>query len=230
MRPHNGPEIEFTGKIYYTTKEQEERRIAIPRTLPSDERNRQRYEITLEGINTFTAAKYLSQQGARIAQSIGLEYAERAMREHPDSVEAMFIWTQCLPSEQRIAAYRQLLSKFPNAAFAHENIAYYYYHDEDDPAIALAHIRKACQLDSRIAKKNPLLAMCYYKRGEWEKSVAAFQGLSWIRTSIPSWSEIEEAFISAQQQIYKQHHGFYYGEPIEELEFITPPNSLEEQK
>ncbi len=205
IRPHNGPEIEFTGKIYYTTKEQEERRIAIPRTLPSDEWNRQRYEITLEGINTFTAAKYLSQQGARIAQSVGLEYAERAMREHPDSVEAMFVWTQCHPSEQRLAAYRQLLSKFPNAAFAHENIAYYYYHDEDDPAIALAHIQRACQLDSRIAKKNPLLALCYKKLGEWEKSVAAYQGLDWIH-----YFE-NQTLISAQNQIYKLHKGYYFG-------------------
>ena len=212
MRPHNGPEIEFTGKIYYTTKEQEERQRAIPRTLPSDERNRQWYEIEFEGINTFTAAKYLSQQGARIAQSIGLEYAERAMREHPDSVEAMFIWTQCLPSEQRIAAYRQLLSKFPNAAFAHENIAYYYYYYEDDPAIALAHIRKACQLDSRIAKKNTLLALCYKKLGEWEKSVAAYQGLSHI-------SFRDKPFLrGAQHEIEKQ-----YDEQFTRLTKIAAP-------
>ena len=206
MRPHNGPEIEFTGKIYYTTKEQEERRMAIPRTLPSDEWNRQRYEITLEGINTFTASKYLSQQGADTAESIGLEYAERAMREHPDAVEAMFIWTQCHPPEQRIAANQQLLSKFPNAAFAHENIAYYYYYDEDDPAIALAHIRRACQLDSRIAKKNPLLALCYKKLGEWEKSVAAYQGLDWINYFR------SQTLSSAQNQIYKQHKGYYFGQ------------------
>ena len=212
MRPHNGPEIEFTGKIYYTTKEQEERQMAIPRSLPSDERNRQWYEIEFEGINTFTAAKYLSQQGARIAQSIGLEYAERAMREHPDSVEAMFIWTQCHPSEQRIAAYRQLLSKFPNAAFAHENIAYYYYYDEDDPAIALAHIRKACQLDNRIAKKNTLLALCYKKLGEWEKSVAAYQGLSHI-------SFRDEPFLrGAQHEIEKQ-----YDEQLTRLTKIAAP-------
>ena len=104
--------------------------------------------------------------------------------------------------EERLAAYRQLLSKFPNAAFAHENIAYYYYHDEDDPAIALAHIQRACQLDSRIAKKNPLLALCYKKLGEWEKAVAAYQGLS---HGYPLWTK-PKLFRGAQHEIKKQYY------------------------
>ena len=207
-----GEVIEFTGKVFYTTKDQEERISDLwrkqGRAIADVDHYRKLYAILFEEINTFTAAKYLADLGADIAQSIGLEYAERAMREHPDSVEAMFIWTQCIPSEQRIAAYRQLLSKFPNAAFAHENIAYYYYHDEDDPAIALAHIRKACQLDSRIAKKNPLLALCYKKLGEWEKSVAAFQGLSWIHF------DKNQTLSSAQKQIYKQHKGYPFGKAV----------------
>ncbi len=199
-----GEVIEFTGKVIYTTKDQEERISDLwrkqARVLADVDHYRKLYAFLFEDINTFTAAKYLADLGSDIAQSIGLEYAERAMREHPDSVEAMFIWTQCHPPEQRLAAYRQLLSKFPNAAFAHENIAYYYYYDEDDPVIALAHIQRACQLDSRIAKKNPLLALCYKKLGEWEKAVAAFQGLSWIPF------DETQTLRGAQDQIYKQHH------------------------
>ena len=86
-----------------------------------------------------------------------------------------------------------------------DSIAYYYYYDEDDPVIALAHIQRACQLDSRIAKKNPLLALCYKKLGEWEKSVAAYQGLDWIH-----YFE-NQTLISAQNQIYKLHKGYYFG-------------------
>ena len=199
-----GEVIEFTGKVIYTTKDQEERISDLWRkhagAIADVDHYRKLYAILFEDINTFTAAKYLADLGPDIAQSIGLEYAERAMREHPDSVEAMFIWTQCHPREQRLAAYRQLLSKFPNAAFAHENIAYYYYHDEDDPAIALAHIQRACQLDSRIAKKSPLLALCYKKLGEWEKSVAAYQGLSHI-------SSLDEPVLrGAQHEIEKQYY------------------------
>ena len=228
-------EVDFTGTVFYTTKDQEERMDALKQNRLNTDVNFyyyiKYYEILFEGINNFTAAKYLRGGRSDNISPIGAEYAERAMIDHPDSAEVMFIWTECLPdnAKHRIPAYQRVLNKFPNAAFAHEKLAFYYYHEGDED-LAFRHIQKACQLDSRIAKKNPLLAMCYYKRSECEKSVAAFQGLPWIRTSIHGWSEIEEAFISAQQQIYKQHHGLYYGEPIEELEFITPPNSLEEQK
>ncbi len=228
-------EVDFTGTVFYTVKDQEERMDALKQNRLNTDVDFyyyiKYYEILFEGINNFTAAKYLRGGRSENISPIGAEYAERAMIDHPDSAEVMFIWTECLPdnAKHRIPAYQRVLNKFPNAAFAHEKLAFYFYHEGDED-LAFRHIQIACQLDSRIAKKNPLLAMCYYKQGEWEKSVAAFQGLSWIRTSIPGLSEIEEAFISAQQQIYKQHHGFFYGEPIEELEFITPPNSLEEQK
>ena len=63
-----------------------------------------------------------------------------------------------IPKDKQIEAYKQLLKKFPNAAFAHADIARQYFYDQNDAAIALHHIQIACQLDSRIAKENSLLA------------------------------------------------------------------------
>ncbi len=202
----------FTGKIFYMTKGQEERMDALPTTLPEDVRERKRLEILFEGIDTLTAAKYLM-SSSLTRETFGLEYAVRAMRENPNSVEAMRVWVKCHPYDpydERIEAYKQLLAKFPNAAFAHEDIAWYYY-IKNKYALALEHIQKACQLDSRIAKKNSLLAKCYAKLGKWENSVAAYQGLSWIQR-LP-YSNSLDGIEKAQDKVYEQRKGYSYFGP-----------------
>ena len=50
-------------------------------------------------------------QNPNIKYNLGREYAERAMQEHPNSVEAMHIWVKCHPKEQIIGAYKELPSK-----------------------------------------------------------------------------------------------------------------------
>lgn len=233
-RDHHGIEVEFTGTVFYTTKDQEERMDAVWQSRINRHTTFYHYikyyEILFEGINNFTAAKFLSGGYSENSSPIGVEYAELAMRDHPNSAEVMFIWTECLPdnAKHRIPAYQRVLSKFPNAAFAHEKLAFYYYY-EGDISLALRHIQKACQLDSRIAEKNPILAMCYYKMEEYEKSVAAYQGLSWIPHENFGRGVMVNFLFGAQDAIYREHHGFGFFEP-KELEFITPPNNLKEQK
>ena len=207
----------FAGKIIYITKEQKERKDAArqnwhnanPNSRADVDYYREQYAITFEGIDTLTAAKYLSQFSDPDHPStkiIGIEYAARAMREHPNSVEAMRIWVKCHPEDQKIEAYQQLLSKFPYDAFAHEQIAGYYYREEDTVS-ALDHMLKACQLDSRIAKTNDLLAKCYFKLSEWEKAVAAYQGMDYF-VSPNFLFESPDKITKAKDEVHKQRKGY----------------------
>ncbi len=128
-----------------------------------------------------TAAKYLLSKSALIAETIGIEYAERAIRENPDSVEAMNIWVNCHPSGQQLSAYKEMLSKFPNYAGGHELIAHFYFYDFKETELAIEYMQKAMLLDSRI--KGHLLGRCYYKIGEYEKAIAIYQGLPEIKSA-----------------------------------------------
>ena len=168
----------FIGQVFYITEEQQERIDAIPKTLPYDQRRRLRYAIMFEGINSFTAAKYLYSQGlGNNAPAICLEYAERAIREYPDSVKAMEIWVRCHPSNDRLPVYKEMLAKFPNYARGHGLIALYYLTtDVNEPELAIEHMQKAMLLDSRI--EGVALGEAYFKMGEWEKAIAVYQGVS----------------------------------------------------
>ncbi len=225
---HDKEVYPFAGKVIYITKEQKERKDAArqnwhnanPNSRADVDYYREQYVITFEGIDTLTAAKYLSQFNDPDHPStkiIGIEYAERAMREHPNSVEAMRIWVKCHPEDQKIEAYQQLLSKFPNDAFAHELIAWHYYYEKDDPEAALVHMQKSCQLDSRIAKTNDLLAICYFTLGEWEKAVAAYQGMDYFFQPSPlRIYKLDSELDIAKDKIRKQRKGYSLIELIQE--------------
>ncbi len=202
----DGTEFKFMGEVYYTTQEQEARIDAVPTTLSKKERKQKEYEILFEGIDAYTAAKYFMDT-EEMRETFGLHYAQRAIENRPKSVAAMDVWVRSHPKDQQIEAYKQLLKKFPNAAFAHADIARQYLYDQNDAAIALHHIQIACQLDSRIAKENSLLAKCYAKLGKWKQSIAAYQGLSWIQKDVqsPSLDGLEKV----HDEIHKQHYGHY---------------------
>ena len=209
----NGLEIEFTGKAYYLTKEQEERMKLVLHSddLPQDERQREYYKIMFEGINTFTAAKYLSKETSSIAETIGLEYAERAMREHPNSLEAMHLWAKCVPwepIENKRDAYEKLLTKFPNDASAHSILGFIYWSRLDSPELAIPHYQKSIQLDSHgEAGKKHWLAFCYEKLGEYEKAVAVYQSISVVDTYGPRGYMIPMSLNYVQDVVYKQRTG-----------------------
>ena len=208
----------FAGKVIYTTKEQETRmdtlyqewRYAIDANPEAKAEAGMDYyrglsQILYEGIDTLTAAKHLSQEGD-FNRRIGIEYSERAMREDPNSVEAMRLWVKCHPEEEKIAAYQKLLSKFPNAAFAHKDIAYYHFRDENFES-ALHHMLKATQLDSRIAKTHELLAQCYFKLGKWEQAVAAYQGMDYFVDDPWVW-KLDSDLDIAKDEIRKKRRGY----------------------
>ena len=113
--------------------------------------------------------------------TLGLEYAERAIRDYPDSVEAMWIWVNCHTLDQRLPAYKEMLTTFPNYAGGHNVIAHHYVYVRNQPELAVEHAQKSMQLDSRSG--SVLLGYCYYLLGEWEKSIVVFQGGSEINIS-----------------------------------------------
>ena len=208
----------FSGKVFYTTKEQEERMDALWKNWKGDQGlayYRKRAAIKYEGIDTLSAAKNLTGYSGDQAL-LGIEYAERVMLADPNSVEAMRVWAECHPYEQgqRLEAYQALLLKFPHAAFAHEEIAEEYYRQKD-PVNALIHIEKAVRLDSRIAKKNELLWQCYYVLGKWEQAVAAHQGMDYIVADF--YTNRGLRLLIAQDKIHKQRKGYSLLEiPLEE--------------
>ena len=209
----NGLEIEFTGKAYYLTEEQEERMKLVLHSddLPQDERQRKYYKIMFEGIDTFTAARYLSEKTASIAETIGLEYAGRAMREHPNSLEAIHLWAKCVPwepIEDKRDAYEKLLVKFPNDASAHSILGFIYWSHLNSPELAIPHYQKSIQLDSRgEAGKKHWLAFCYEKLGVYEKAVAVYQSISEINTYGPRGNTILMSLNYVQDVVYKQRTG-----------------------
>ena len=135
--------------------------------------HQQKWTILAERIDPLIIAKHMSQ--IRVyhryteKDSVGVEFAERAMQKHPNSALAMHYWVICLSTAEQLAGYQRMLEKFPNAAFAHYQIAYLYF-QQDKIDSALLHIQKAIQLDSRISDNKSLLAQCYAKSGELEKS------------------------------------------------------------
>ena len=219
-------QYEFKGKVFYTTKEQEKRMAAISHTydLSIEERIRKKYEIKLEGINTFTAAKYLSKETASVAHTIGLEYAERAVRENPNSVEAMSIWTGCVPwepIEDKKNAYEKLLAKFPNDANSHSTLGYIYHRKLDSPELAIPHYQKAIQLDSRHESfSKARLASCYETLGEWEKAVAVYQSISVMDSYSQLGGGVYIHLMTAQDGVFIQRKGrsFYNPKKLEPID------------
>ena len=70
---------------------------------------RKRLEITAEGLDPLTAAKYFLSKGSigSIELEVGREYAERAFSENPDSVEALHVWVLCHDIPQQEAPFRR---------------------------------------------------------------------------------------------------------------------------
>ncbi len=205
-----------------TTAEQEKRLDALrSEGFPPDIYERKMYEIYFIGVDSLTAAKYFMTRGSRNASTHGVEYAERAMRENPNSVEAMYIWARCSSNtkdkEKGIAAFRKMLSRFPNAAAAHIGLAQNLFSQalkvqrESSPGShitlveeALRHTQTAIQLDSRIPRYNYLLAWCYFELEEWEKTLIVYHGMP----SIQMGAAFNLTFQSAHANLAKQRGEF----------------------
>ncbi len=174
---HGRPPLEYTGKVYYYTKEQEERMIAGPKTLSEKERARREYEIILENVEPLDAARYVHSKGSSAPAGMALYFAERAMRKYPDSVEAMRLWAEAHElGAAQITTYKQLLEKFPNSAIGHYELAInYMLGDVGEYELAIEHLKKASLLDNRLPLYNERLAECYFRLKQWEKALAVYQ-------------------------------------------------------
>ena len=165
--------------------------------ITSLERTRGKAAILAENYPPLTIAKlYLRSSTGSDKSKVGMEYAEMAIRENPDSFEAHHVWALCnrmyylgTDDEKVIAGFRQLVERFPNSSIAHYDLAWnlevhpvypielgvvrhHPYAEE-----ALGAIQRAIQLDDRIARNNATLGNCYVVMGEYEKALAVYQGM-----------------------------------------------------
>ena len=183
-------DVEY-GVDFTLTDEQLERLNALrdqaqKGEITGAEVGRKRLEITAEGLDPLTAAKYFLNKGSTgsIELEFGREYAERAFSENPDSVEALHVWVLCHPLEEQETGFHRMLNEFPNSAIAHSGLAGLLCYDLSRPEEGLIHIQKAIQLDSRIPRYNYLLAECYGRSGDYEKALAVYQGVPIIEDHV----------------------------------------------
>ena len=129
--------------------------------------------IKSEGLDSLTAAKLFQSYGE---DEFAREYTEKAIREQPDSAEALHFlaYLQETPDEEA-KVLRRLLARHPNSAVALRDLAFTIYMEY--PAEALACIQKAIQLDSRIPPQNVLLAWCYERLGQYDKALETYQAI-----------------------------------------------------
>ena len=129
--------------------------------------------IKSEGLDSLTAAKFFQSYGE---DEFAREYTEKAIREQPDSAEALHFlaYLQDTPAEEA-KVLRRLLARHPNSAIALRDLAGAIYMEH--PAEALACIQKAIQLDSRIPPQNVLLAWCYERLGQYDKALETYQAI-----------------------------------------------------
>ena len=199
-------DYEFRYGIDFTNTEEQLERIYALRDqsqkgdISIAEYRRKNNEITVEGLDLLTAAKYFLNNGSigSVELELGREYAERAFSENPDSVEALHIWVLCHDTqEQWEAGFRRMLDEFPNSALAHSGLAGVLCQHLSRPEEGLLHIQKAIQLDSRIPRYNYLLAECYREAGEHEKALAVYQGMSIIESHV-----LHDYFVESQINAY----------------------------
>ena len=183
----------------FTITQKQDQRMSDLRTqaqrgeISNEEYEREVGKIQVENLDPLTAAKhFLTHSGTgSINAELGMEYAERAIHENPDSFEAHHVWTLCnrlyylgTDDDKVIEGLRNLVDRFPNSSIAFQDLSwalYWLYPDPDlyaYPEEALDYVQRAIQLDDRIERNNSLLAICYRKLGEYEKALAVFQGMS----------------------------------------------------
>ena len=162
------------------------------------ERVRRYAAIVAESYPPLTIAKQYHRSGVGSVHSkVGMEYAELAITENPDSFEAHHVLALCnrmyyakTDREKVIAGFRQLVKRFPNSAIANFELAANlqvspFMSTEQIPVPpnpnvkeALTAMQRAIQLDPRVETYNEILAACYTSLGQYEKALAVYQGLS----------------------------------------------------
>ena len=178
------------------SKSQEKRRSNLHRQWQSGKITELEYlcgkaTIIAERYPPLTVAKQYHRGGSgSVGSIVGMEYAELAIAENPDSFEAHHVWALCYRTyyietdyEKSLFGFRQLVERFPNSSIANYELAEYLVppsHSPHKTALseeALFYVKRAMQLDDRI-EPNHVLAICYSNLGAYEKALAVYQGMS----------------------------------------------------
>ena len=142
--------------------------------------------IVAESYSPLTVAKqYYDRSTGSVESKVGMEYAELAIAENPDSFEAHHVWALCnrlyyhdTDYERVIAGFRQLVERFPNSSIANLNMSWVLGPHAYSPTSALQtkrteeslfYLKRAIQLDDRLEPNDALLGHCYYYLGDYEK-------------------------------------------------------------
>lgn len=142
--------------------------------------DQKRDEISVEGLDLLTAAKYLLRHQSFDEMDITLAYAEKAVRKHRKSPEARhvlaLVYERLGRKADALAALRQMLALDPHSSIALRELAWQLR--QTQPQEALGYIQQAIQLDARIPKYNILLAECYEYLGQYDKALEVYQNMS----------------------------------------------------
>ena len=156
-------------------KEREKKQYAGTLSPEEEKRLHRKWdEIHVEGLDTLTAAKVFLRGEAH--EPIARDYAERAVRENPNSTDALYILARVLrhqAPEEEEAVLRRMLALTPNSVLALHELAWKLRSTR--PQEALGYIQKAIALDRRIPKYNELLDECYEYLGQYEKALYVYQ-------------------------------------------------------
>ena len=139
-------------------------------------------EILTEGMDAFTAAKYLASEG-RYSDHL-FEYAERAVAENPGDFEVLLFYARKHPyyrEEEAEEVYRQLLAMAPNSIeVLHELGRVLMYRK---PAEAVVHIKKVIAMEPSSFEARMNLGWSYRELGRLDEALATFQAVYKIRSS-----------------------------------------------
>ncbi len=150
--------------------------------LSTDERDRKRIKMLVEGRDEMAAARALISNN--ISRKAARPYLDKALAKNPNDFETMLFWAEYAVStlkneidythkRKKIEIYRSLYEMNPN----HHKVLYglarsiYIVYPEE----ALGYVKKVFELEPKHYANSMLLGDCYMYTGQYEKALAEYQ-------------------------------------------------------
>ncbi len=181
-------------------------------------------EILVEGMDAFTAAKYLKARSGY--RKYVIEYVDRAIAENPGNFEMLLFRAQNIDYEDKEgieAAYRQLYQMKPDSIEVLAGLGQVLT-SQEKPDEAIIYLHKVVTQDPSHSEAYMNLGMNYRSLRRWEEAVAAYEKAGKLDPGI-KW--ITDASIKRTYQMRKETE---LREPVDtEIEdtFPSAPPSLE---